>query len=196
MKQKNKPRKSQRDIFFLSITPLAERKLSILLHRLFKKNVGVKFKVVKTLILNQDEIEIKNREKVYGTYTKMTGIDGIIAILFPERHIKTLLNYVDPVKIKDDHNLRLSAFKEICNIITFGYMSILGDSLNTDINGTLPKMVCFRSIKLKESISNKIMKASNLVTMGNFGLKGAEGRLLVYLDMLKFIKKLEKIRKS
>jgi chemotaxis protein CheY-P-specific phosphatase CheC len=182
------------DNFFVKISPLAEKKLSALLRKLFKKKVGVKFKVVKTLVLNNDEIEIKNREKVYGTYTKISGIEGVIAVLFPERHIKALLNYVDSSASNKDHDYRLSTFKEICNIITYGYISILGDELDEKINGTLPQLVCFKSIKLKESISDRIMKASNLVTLGKFGLKNIEGRLLVYMDMVKFINILDKIR--
>jgi chemotaxis protein CheY-P-specific phosphatase CheC len=180
--------------FFKNITPLAEKKLIVLLHNLFKNKVGVKFKVVKTLVLKNSEIEIKNKEKVYGTYTKISGIDGVIAVLFPERQIKTLLKYVDSSADNKDHDLRLSTFKEICNIITYGYISILGNVLNEKINGTLPKLVCFKSIKLKETISDRIMKASNLVTLGKFGLKNVEGRLLVYMDMVKFVNTLDKIR--
>ncbi len=190
-------------LFFKKLASASSKKISVALAELTGEGAFVEFGNVKYTKIEEKMVVIDAKEKCFGVYSTLSSpLEGVAAVFFPLRSITKLLTIVKQTyhqKGDFSHELKLSAFTEISNIIISTYLSEFSNLLNTRIISTPPKLTHFRTVTLAENIySKRPIKTSYIFLIGKFhgSSNTVEGQLMLLFDLATFEKLLKTIAKD
>lgn len=187
----------ERTGFFKKIGHEIALQISVSLTEITAEEIVVEFSDVRTF--EQSRVFVGVEEKCFGTYMDFRKMDdnleGIVVVIFPVSSTKILielllnryLGSMDTEKI--DHKIKLSAFKEVANIITSTYIGGMANILGTKIKTGVPKFVCFDGVELiRPVLLRSYSELDSLMSIGEFkiSVKNKEfhplkGALLLFL---------------
>ncbi len=189
---------NKRDLFFKKLASASSKKINDALSELTGEKTFVEFCEVKYVKVEEKTLIIDAHERCFGVYSAISQpVKAVATVFFPARAITKLLDLVRKRYSQQNgfsHEMKLSAFKEIGNIIVSTYLSEFGNLLNARVISSPPKLIYFKTMTLAKNISSKTpFKTSNLVLIGKFhGASNAvEGKLVSLFDLPSFDELLE-----
>ncbi len=178
----------ERTEFFKKIGSSVAGEMSKALQNLTGEKLEVAF--IGTQIFDEGRVFIDVEEKCFGSYMNFTSSSppggllsnqarGVVVAGFPLSSTRTLtelllkryLNKSNRQTI--DYEMKLSAFKEVVNILILTYISGLANTLRIELKMSVPKFTCFRNVEfMRRSLSRGYWKSDSLVSVGRFNICG------------------------
>lgn len=133
------------------------------LSNLLNKYIEIKVPDVNTIPIKDFAEYCGGPEKiVVGTYLEITGeLTGEAMFLFPKESAEKLVDLMlgqEPGTSSMEDEMAISAFKEMTNIVTGGYLNSIGDFISAKL---FPSVPLFRIDMLQSLIDFVLVKASN-----------------------------------
>lgn len=189
---------NERELLFERLALTSSKKITDALSELTGEKTFVEFCEVKYAKVEEKTLIIDANERCFGVYSTVSQpVKAVATVFFPARTISKLLALVRKrygQKNGFSHEMRLSAFKEISNIIVSTYLSEFGNLLNAKVVSSPPKLIYFKTVTLAKNVSSKNpLKTSNLVLIGKFheASNTVEGKLVLIFDLSSFDELLE-----
>ena len=159
------------------ISPIIAGDMSRVLQILSNENIKIEFSGIKNL--DVDNLIVDIGEKCFGSHVNFSSpkdnIEGIAVAIFPLSGTNALIELLLKRYLKkndivtEDHNLKLSAFKEAVNILLLTYITGIANALKVELKIGVPKFDCFHNIEfLKPTMLRGNVNMENLVSVGQF----------------------------
>jgi len=162
--------------FFEKIAPDIAQQMSKALEVLTAEKIKVEFSSIKTL--KERKLLVDVIEKCFGSYTgfrsQQLSLEGIAVIAFPISSTKTLVELVLKRYLgngsgeKMGHKIKLSAFKELTNILVSTYITGVAGALKDKIETSTPKFVYFHNIEILGHALSRDYNSEGWISVGQF----------------------------
>lgn len=177
----------KRTQFFKDLNPRIIKRMATALRELTNEDIDVHIEKVQTTTIEEvQQLVIDINQESFGSYVKISGnISGIVILFFPISGVKELLNLIQKGDFAKSHStfnaaIKLSAFKEIANILVGAYASEMADSLDIALEISPPKLAHFKVVRFaKAFIPETYLRPTSLVSIEYISIasKKVEGRL-------------------
>lgn len=161
----------KRTNFFREAGPDIAEKIGIALSNLAGHKIAVLFIAVQTYKELSTVIDVD--EKCFGSYVTIRNVEkdlnGTAFLFFPLHSVPYLIEIILKQHLTTDNNipakLKLSTFKEINSILLMRYVNELANSLNIQLDTSVPVFTSFKSMKFTKQPEWVDMKITSLITV-------------------------------
>ena len=178
----------KRTQFFQEIGPSIADGISKAFSKLTADEITVRFIGVETYKEISAVIDVN--EKCYGSYVTISNVEkdlkGTAFLFFPLPSVPYLIEIILKQHLTTDNDipakLKLSTFKEINNILLMRYVNELANSLNIQLDTSVPVFTSFKSMKFTRQPEWIDMKSTSLITVMQLDIssqKKVRGRFVV-----------------
>lgn len=178
----------KRTQFFQKIGPSIADGISKAFSKLTANEITVRFIGVETYKEISAVIDVN--EKCYGSYVAISNVEkdlkGIAFLFFPLYSVPYLIEIILKQHLTTDSDiptkLKLSIFKEINSILLMRYVNELTNSLNIQLDTSVPVFTSFKSMKFTRQPEWIDMKSTSLITVMQLDIssqKKVRGRFVV-----------------